>query len=90
MAIRTKKIVLDASNKFDTYRDACKFLEVQIANLEAQLKAFKAEAIEAGKASYKLSTRDYAPNKETYIALHGAEAFNNHKKVGDVKTFTWY
>jgi hypothetical protein len=89
---RVQTTYANTIEKVDSIEDlgaALAYTDSILKELEARKRELRAKAIEQGVATYKISKREGAPSKARYIELHGREAFELHKTIGDVKTFVW-
>jgi hypothetical protein len=66
--------------------DSLKELQAAITKLIDQ---HKATALDIGMAEMVLTQRENAPSKAAYVKIHGQAAFDQHKTISDVRTFTW-
>ena len=57
--------------------------EEQIKSYELLIKSLRKKCVEEGIAHYDTRQKISAPNKAEYIKLHGEEAWEAHKKVGE-------
>src|SRR6056297_474519 len=89
---RSATTITNAIDRIDAIEDiraATELTEALIRDLEKRKRQLRAAAIDAGLAGYQVSQRESVPAKGDYIRIHGQAAFDQHKKVSDVKTFVW-
>jgi hypothetical protein len=89
LAAETVDLLTDAPSLGAVLRAAAAALQRLIRHATDALEQVKASAIAEGVATYSLTQRETPPNKAEYVALHGREAFDAHKRVTTVRTFAW-
>ena len=89
LAAETVDLLTDAPSLGAVLRAEAEALQRLIRHATDALEQVKASAIAEGVATYSLTQRETPPNKAEYVALHGREAFDAHKRVTTVRTFAW-
>ena len=73
----------------DDIRDQLEILDELKRELAKRQDALREAAITLGLARHDLSNRETAPNKATYIKLHGLDAWQRDHKATSVRKFIW-
>ena len=70
-------------------REQIEILDELKRELTKRQEALREAAITLGVARHDLGTRETAPNKATYIKLHGLNAWERDHKTTTVRKFVW-
>lgn len=89
IAAETVDAMHDNANLATVLRAEVDALQRLIKSATDALDKAKADAVAEGVATYSITQRETPPNKAEYVALHGREAFDAHKRVTTVRTFAW-